>query len=196
MKPTEPPIKTYKILFIGDTSVGKTNLISRFVHNQFSDALLSTICVEQTWTKIPYNNKMVHFEFNDTASQEYLRSNIDSYYEEAECYVIVFDVTKRSTFHSLNNYFDSIRTKYNKQTTKVFLAGNKMDLSNKEISKEEALDYANQKGASIFFTSAKANTCIQDLFDAIYKQFLGNSYMSNKDIVNQANTQCDCCNIF
>lgn len=196
MAQTEALIKTYQILFIGDTSVGKTNLISRFVHNKFSNELVSTICVEQTWTKVEYKDSFVQFEFNDTASQEYLRSNIDSYYEEAECYVIVFDMTKRATFNSLNNYFDSIYIKFNKPKAKIILVGNKMDLSNKEIKKEEALDYAKQKKVPIYFTSAKANTCIKELFSSIYKAFISDYVIEKNEDFIKHESKCDCCIIY
>jgi small GTP-binding protein len=164
----------YKIVLIGNSNVGKTNLISRFSRDEFDIHSHSTIGIEFSTRTIRIQDKIVKAQIWDTAGQERFRSISKSYYRGSDGGFIVFDITNRESFENITKWYSEIIT-YSKPNVKIFLIGNKMDLENRRVvTKEEASEYARSYKMTYVETSAftpnNVNKIFIDLFTEIHDQ--------------------------
>lgn len=160
----------YKLILIGDSAVGKSNILSRFTSNKFNASSAATIGVEFT-TKtltVEVQGKMISTRLQcwDTAGQERYRSITSSYYRGAHGCLLVFDVTKRTSFEHCTEWLTELRNaSANSTACKVILVGNKVDLRHlREVTTEEATAFAQQQGLSYIETSASSGHGIDDAF--------------------------------
>ena len=125
-----------KLVLLGDSSVGKTNLLLRYAKNEFEESTKATIGMDFISLEIKIENKEVRVQFWDTAGQEKYKAITRTYYRIAHGIVMVYDITKRSSFERLQNWIDEIKT--NSQSDPIFLLiGNKKDLEeHREIPTE------------------------------------------------------------
>ena len=138
-----------KYIIIGDSSVGKSNILLRYVHNSFNPEFLTTIGVEFGAKNIEINKKIFKIQIWDTAGQENFRSITRAYYKNSVCALVVYDITNRSSFKSIF----------------IILVGNKNDLENeRQVSYEEGLEFAKNNNIVFFETSAKTGKNISELF--------------------------------
>lgn len=149
-------IKT-KAVFIGDSGVGKTSLFQRFESNEFHDEHVFT--VGGAYAKISVETKSgrtVDIGLWDTAGQERFRNIIPMYFQRADFVLVVYDVTSRDSFESLNEWITLAKEKA-PQTAKIIIVGNKLDLTEQRcIGKEECADIAEHVNAEFYIeTSAK-----------------------------------------
>jgi len=153
-----------KLLMIGDSNVGKTSILLRYVNNQFSSAFISTIGIDFQIKYIKVNNKNIKLQLWDTAGQERFRSITVTYFRGAQGAIITYDATDRSTFDNVKKWMDDI----NKQCAKnidVFLVANKIDLERyRVVSKEEGEELAKKYKISYFECSAKTGENIENLY--------------------------------
>jgi len=122
----------YKLVVVGDTSTGKTNLIQRYVNNKFSESSLPTIGVEfhSKNIKIQPNNgeeQNIQVQIWDTAGQERFRGIAGSYYRHSSGILLVYDITLRQSFDNLGKWLSEIK-KYAEQDAFIYVIGNKKDL--------------------------------------------------------------------
>ncbi|XP_037091858.1 ras-related protein Rab-43-like isoform X2 [Pollicipes pollicipes] len=154
----------FKVVLIGDCGVGKTCLVTRFKSGHFVERHASTIGVDFSMKTIVVDNKKVKLQIWDTAGQERFRTITQSYYRSAHGVIIVYDVTKRSSFTSVRRWMDEVR-RYTTPNVAVVLLGNKCDMEKDVRSEEtEALMDSYPEIFAFIETSAKENRKIDEPF--------------------------------
>ena len=163
-----------KVVLLGETGVGKTSIISRYVLNQFSDVVVSTTGASYATKiiEIDKDNK-IKFQIWDTAGQERFRSLAKIFYQNAAAVVLVYDITVRDTFEKLKEYWiEEIRNNAPSDII-IALAGNKCDNYEFEVvSRKEGQDLAKQIDAIYKQTSAMLSNGIEELFKSIEIKFV------------------------
>ena len=157
----------YKIILVGDSGVGKTCLLSMYVKGECGPTI-PTIAVEFCTKEIELaDNFKVKVQLWDTAGQERFKSLAMTYYRKAYGILLLFDVTKKSSFMSCKNYLEEVRINSDKRCV-IYLVGNKIDLVNeREISKEEAENFAKMEKIKYIETSAIKNVKVGDAFSSL-----------------------------
>ena len=154
----------FKYIIIGDSAVGKSNILLRYVHGKFNEEFQSTLGVEFEAKNVEINKKIIRIQIWDTAGQESFRSITRAYYKNSACAFIVYDITSRQSFSNIKSWLDDIQTQCPK-TIFLALVGNKTDLQdNREVSYDEGASFAEQNNMLFFETSAKTGENIEDLF--------------------------------
>jgi len=125
-----PAISKYKLVFLGDQSVGKTSLISRFMHDTFEQHRQATIGIDFFSKTMYLEDRTVRLQLWDTAGQERFRSLIPSYIRDSNVAVVCYDVTSKTSFESCNKWIDDVRAERG-QDVVIALVGNKSDLDEK-----------------------------------------------------------------
>jgi Ras-related protein Rab-2A len=154
-----------KYIVIGNSSVGKSNILLRYTHNQFNEEYQSTIGVEFGAKNINLNNKIYRIQIWDTAGQENFRSITRAYYKNSVCALVVYDITKRESFENVLSWIQDCRNQSPK-TIIMVLVGNKNDLENlREVSYDEGEEFAKNNNMIFFETSAKTGLNITKIFE-------------------------------
>ena len=136
----------FKILLIGNSSVGKSSLLLRFVDDAWSDIFVPTIGVDFKVRTLKINNNLIKFQIWDTAGQERFKNITANYYRGAHGILVLYDITDIDSFKNLNNWLMEIEKNANSNIVKI-LIGNKSDLSNmRKVSFQEGEDFAEEKG--------------------------------------------------
>lgn len=165
----------FKLVLLGESAVGKSSLVLRFVKDQFDDYRESTIgAAFLTQTIALDESTTVKFEIWDTAGQERYKSLAPMYYRNANCAVVVYDVTQASSLDKAKAWVKELQRQANENIV-IALAGNKLDLatppnSRRAIETSEAEAYAKEAGLLFFETSAKTAENVQELFSAIARK--------------------------
>jgi len=153
-----------KYIIIGDSAVGKSNILTQYVYEKFSEEFQSTLGVEFAAKNAVIDNKVYRIQIWDTAGAESFRSITRAYYKNSVCAFIVYDITKRETFENVQVWLDDIKNQC-PQTVLLVLVGNKLDLENeRQISYEEGESFAQKNNMYFFETSAKTGVNIENLF--------------------------------
>lgn len=170
-----------KIILVGDVSVGKTSVIERYINNNFKDDYTCTIQAEQK-TKIinEDSNTSIRMDIWDTAGQEKFRSLTRQYYRDSQGAIIVFDITKKKTFDSLQTWIDDIQD-YSDKDIPIIIVGNKSDLiDEREVSENNINEFLNDK-YTYFEVSAKYGNNIDLAFNKMKKLIMENRKMNNEE---------------
>ena len=167
----------YKIILVGDSGVGKTCLLSMYVKGECGPSI-PTIAVEFCTKEIELaENYKVKVQLWDTAGQERFKSLAMTYYRKAYGILLLFDVTKRSSFISCKNYLEEVRINSDKYCI-IYLVGNKIDLENqRQISYDEANIFAKKEKIKYIETSAIKNLRVGEVFSSL----LNNIYEIKKE---------------
>jgi len=161
--------KTYqfKLVLLGDSAVGKSSLVLRFVKKQFFEYQESTIGAAFLTQTVNVKDYVVKFEIWDTAGQERYHSLAPMYYRGAAAAIVVFDLTSRQSFVRAKAWVKELQRQGNSNIV-IALAGNKLDLSEKrQIDSDEAKAYSDENGIFYMETSAKTDHNVSALFEAI-----------------------------
>ena len=162
-----------KILLIGDTSVGKTALILKYIDKQFSENNMSTIGLEYKDKIIRIKEKKIKLQIWDTSGQERYRSITKSFYRNANALLFVFDVTNEISFNHIKDWL--IESENSGKDFKKILVGNKIDLKDKRIIDKERMEqFAKRKNMKCFEVSAKEGKNVDLIFKEITKLILNN----------------------
>ena len=152
----------YKIILVGDSGVGKTCLLSMYVKGECGPTI-PTIAVEFCTKEIELaDNYKVKVQLWDTAGQERFKSLAMTYYRKAYGILLLFDVTKRTSFISCKNYLEEVRMNSEKKCI-VYLIGNKIDLNERTVTKENAEELAQSLGMKYFDVSCKNNINVSEI---------------------------------
>jgi small GTP-binding protein len=158
-----------KFIIIGDSNVGKSNLLLQFTDNKFIDHHDLTIGVEFGMKHVEHNNTKYRILIWDTAGQEAFQSLTKNYYKDAIGCLLVFDITRKESFENIIKWKKRIEDNANKNTV-IILIGNKNDREeNRKVSKEEILKFANENNIVYFETSAKKNINVDESFMEIIR---------------------------
>ena len=163
----------YKILLLGETKVGKTSLIIRYVDNKFEEGGLSTLGVDMRNKYIQLEGKKIKLDIWDTAGEERFRSIAKNYFRIAHAIIFVCDLTSEETFKMLKFWMEDSKNNVD-PNVEIILAANKSDLIEKrEVSEKKLKDFSSKNNMQYFETSAKTGKGVEDLFNAlINKLFL------------------------
>ncbi|KAF3446066.1 hypothetical protein FNV43_RR11245 [Rhamnella rubrinervis] len=146
----------YKLVFLGDQSVGKTSIITRFMYDKFDNTYQATIGIDFLSKTMYLEDRTVRLQLWDTAGQERFRSLIPSYIRDSSVAVIVYDVASRQSFLNTSKWIEEVRTERGSDVI-IVLVGNKTDLVDKrQVSIEEAEAKSRELNVMFIETSAKA----------------------------------------
>ena len=155
-----------KVVFLGDTSVGKSCLAVRFVRNDFFEFQEPTIGAAFLSKTMTYNNKRYKFEIWDTAGQERYRSLAPMYYRGARAAVIVYDITHEDSFKGAKSWIRELKKKTS--NCLILLVGNKIDLIEKRrVNVDDVRNYARDNNIIYMESSAKTGTNVDQIFTNI-----------------------------
>ena len=148
--------KKYKIIWIGDSGVGKTCLLTKALKNFFDEALKSTLGFEYHNITININNKKILLQTWDTCGQESFKCIVNMFYKRAKLAILVYSIDNRKSFEGINFWLNELRINSSEQI-KLILIGNKTDLDDqREVSYEEGKNFSQLNGFNFFSeTSAK-----------------------------------------
>ncbi|MFX1465779.1 MAG: Rab family GTPase [Promethearchaeota archaeon] len=158
----------FKIIAIGDGTVGKTSIIRRYVHKEFDPKYVKTIGVAHALQRVFIGDDEVTLTIWDTGGQELFDCVRPQYYRGASGGLIIYDVTNKESFDHLDKWFNDINNQCG--GISLIVIGNKIDLeADRVISTEEGEQYAFQKGVKFFETSAKTGTNVIDVMEELAK---------------------------
>ena len=181
---TEKGIKTKnkkpipcKIILVGDSGVGKTSMIKRYL-NEFSKNISPTISTSYFNKLVIINDYKINFQIWDTVGQEQYRSLNSLFFKDAHICLMVYDITKESSFKSIKEYWHQAAVNNGLEGVIFGIAGNKNDLyMNEKVDKNEVKEFTNQISAIFQYTSAIENVCIDELFKELGDKFVNSSFM-------------------
>lgn len=157
----------FKIVLIGDSGVGKSNLLSRFTRNEFSLESKSTIGVEFATKSIQVDGKIIKAQVWDTAGQERYRAITSAYYRGAVGALLVYDIAKHVTYENVERWLKELRD-HADQNIVIMLVGNKSDLRHlRAVPVEEARAFAEKNSLSFIEASALDSTNVESAFQQI-----------------------------
>lgn len=153
-----------KYIIIGDSGVGKSNILLRYVHDTFNEDFKTTVGVEFGAKNIEINKKILRIQIWDTAGQENFRSITRAYYKSSVCACVVYDITNRSSFENIGAWLEDCR-KQTPKSVSLVLIGNKNDLQEeRQVSYEEGAEFAKNNDMIFLETSAKTGNNVNSVF--------------------------------
>ena len=159
-----------KVVVVGDSGVGKTNLIKRFITNTFTQNSKATVGVEFMSKSYRINQQVFKIEIWDTAGQERYKSITAAYYKGAKGALVVYDTTSKASFENIDKWMAEIKEKSTKEL-KIMIIGNKTDLKDeRQVEKETALQKASDLEAPIMETSALDGNNVKEAFYDLLKE--------------------------
>ncbi|KAK6341091.1 Ras- protein Rab-11A [Orbilia brochopaga] len=173
----------FKVVLIGDSGVGKSNLLSRFTRNEFNMDSKSTIGVEFATRSIQVDSKTIKAQIWDTAGQERYRAITSAYYRGAVGALLVYDISKHITYENVTRWLKELRDHADSNIV-IMLVGNKSDLRHlRAVTTDEAKAFAAENHLSFIETSAldasNVELAFQNILTEIYR------IVSSKVIIDQ-----------
>lgn len=183
MDSTEPDY-LLKIVLIGDTGVGKTNLLSRFSRDMFNPDSKSTIGVEFATKTLEIDGKTIKAQIWDTAGQERYRAITSAYYRGAIGALLLYDISASLTFNSLSRWLKELRENADSNMV-VMLVGNKCDLTEtRAVTTDEGVEFAKSEDLMFIETSARDSTNVQEAFTKLITEIVSRLAASDMDAEN------------
>ncbi|KAG8199014.1 hypothetical protein JTE90_001809 [Oedothorax gibbosus] len=164
------PTRVFKVVFVGDSGVGKTSILQRFCTDTFKSTFSATIGVDFQVKTIEVDGERIALQLWDTAGQERFRSMTHQYFRKADGIIVVYDVTSESTFRNVRNWMHNIKEGA-QEGVMVMLLGNKVDLcvyeTDRVVRTKDGTRLADEYESLFFETSAKTGDSISDAIDAL-----------------------------
>ncbi|XP_050364991.1 ras-related protein RABE1a-like [Argentina anserina] len=183
--PPAPHDHFMKLLLLGDSGVGKTNLLLRFSDKPFNTSFMTTIGIDFNVKTIELDGETVKLQIWDTAGQERFRTMTRCYYKAAKGVLLVYDITSESSFNHIRNWIGDMEEKHRPSVNmKKILVGNKadMDESKREVPKSKGQALADEYGIKFFETSAKTNMNVEEVFCALARDIRPELYNSSRSM--------------
>ena len=162
----------YKVLLLGDSTVGKTCFLLRYCDKTFQEAHLSTIGLDYRLKSMTLQSgKNIKLQVWDTAGQDRFRAITKNYYKGANGIILIYDVTNRQSYENVKNWITQIREEANPNVV-IYLAGNKIDVSEEEkvVKTEEGKKIAEEFNLPLYETSAKNGININRIFEELVEK--------------------------
>lgn len=182
-------MRKFKLVFLGEQSVGKTSLITRFMYDTFDGNYQATIGIDFLSKTMYLDDRTVRLQLWDTAGQERFRSLIPSYIRDSSVAIVVYDVTNRDSFKATSKWVEDVRAERGNEVV-IALVGNKTDISDKrEVSTEEGEQRAQEYNNVMFIeTSAKAGHNVKNLFKKIAQALPGMNEAAAEGVASHQST--------
>ena len=164
--------QTFKILTIGESNVGKTSILRRFVENKFSKIHLSTIGIDYRTKSLHVYGKDIKLKIWDTAGQERYHNITSQIYKGADGIMLVYDVTEETSFIKIKDWMEQIITNIGGDEISIVLLGNKCDVEERAITKERGQEMADSLKVFYYETSALNGMGINDAFEGLTKEIM------------------------
>lgn len=180
----------YKIVLVGDTSVGKTNIVSRYIKNSLPKNQNPTIGVEFATRVVSLQSgRTVKAQIWDTAGQERYHAIVSAHYRRAIGALLVYDITNARSFGNAQRWIEELKSKAEPDIV-IMLVGNKIDLALKnpelrQVSNEQAKKFAQVEGLMFVETSAITSTGVREAFENLLEEIYSNSVKKRKGSVDQ-----------
>ena len=163
---------TLKILIVGDSSVGKTNFINRFIENKFNNNYMTTSGIDLKTANLEIKNKNIRIQIWDTAGQEKYKAITKNLFLKVMGAIIIFDITNEKSFNNLNNWVQMIKEECGPHMT-IIIVGNKNDLiEQRKINEEEVIAYANKQKLDYIETSCKTGENVKKAVTILCEKIL------------------------
>ncbi len=193
----------FKLILIGNSGVGKSSILQRYIQKVFNESYSSTIGVDFFMKSINIGDKSIKLQLWDTAGTEKFRSITTGYYRGADAAFVVFDLSSKTSFNSLNEWIESYYKFSNPDVEKnVILIGNKCDLvDEREVTNEEIEKFIKDNDIHYFETSAKEGKNIDESFhfiaERLIKQYENkeNELVKRTDVIKSENLKENVTNI-
>ena len=174
-----------KVVLLGDSGVGKTCIISRYISGSFDSNSASTNGASYASKKVEYKdiNKTLILDIWDTAGQEKYKSLTKFFYKDAAVAILVYDISLKQSFENVKNYWYQQMQENGDKNMVLGIAGNKCDLYEEEaVPEAEAREFASSIGAIFGLTSAQNNTGINELFQDAGKKYLDPNFQQKLEV--------------
>lgn len=180
------PLKKFKLVFLGEQSVGKTSLITRFMYDSFDNMYQATIGIDFLSKTMYLEDRTVRLQLWDTAGQERFRSLIPSYIRDSSVAVVVYDISNAKSFQNTRKWIEDVRAERGNDVI-IVLVGNKTDLNDKrQVTTQQGEDEAKKFNLMFVETSAKVGHNVKNLFKRIALALPG---MEGTEAAQQATSQ-------
>ena len=178
--------ESIKVTLLGNSGVGKTCIIKRYLDDEFSLEEQVTFSANFSQKEVTIGDKTVILDIWDTAGQEQYRSMGRNFYKDSYIVCLVYDITNKNSFEDLKNIWYNELITYGEKYTVTAVVGNKSDcFENEEVKDEEASNYAKSIKANYFMVSAKEGINIDSMFKTLAASYLGPEFSAKiKEIIN------------
>ena len=179
-----------KVVLVGDTGVGKTSIIERYINDKYDENQKTTLVSSYTFKKIDIKkyNKSVSLDIWDTAGQEVYRSLSKNFYLNASIGILVYDISRKASFESIRDYWHEQLKTFGEEKMVFDIVGNKTDLFQKEeVPENEARNFAKSINAGFHLVSCKDCVGIKDLFEDCGRKYLEDNDLTKEDSNNKKN---------
>lgn len=174
--------KTFKVILVGDTNVGKTSIIRRYTKGQFLKNSLTTVANSFSNKIININDQNINLQIWDTAGQERYRAISEIFFKNTDAIIFVYDITSKISFDEISNFWYNYTLKDQSSDVISALAANKVDLFDKEkVNEDEGRNFAEEKNLIFYLTSAKNGTGIDNLFKDIATRLCERKVLKKKE---------------
>lgn len=180
------PLRKFKLVFLGEQSVGKTSLITRFMYDSFDNTYQATIGIDFLSKTMYLEDRTVRLQLWDTAGQERFRSLIPSYIRDSSVAVVVYDITNTNSFQQTNKWIEDVKAERGNDVI-IMLVGNKTDLAEKrQVATESGEAKSKELGVMFIETSAKAGHNVKQLFRRVASALPGmdSAPEQDKDLID------------
>lgn len=167
----------FKVIIIGDSSVGKSCMLSRFTDNSFDKSYISTIGVDFKVKVVNVGGTQVKLQIWDTAGQERFRNIVNSYYRGAHIVLLTFDLSSYKSFVNIDNWYSEAKSLTLDDNIKIIMVGCKDDLVH-EVSDEEIQQKASRLNIPFCACSALKSEGVNEVFDTVIKSMIDIEYKS------------------
>ena len=189
-----------QLLIIGNSIVGKTSILTKYTLKTYNENYLATVGLDFFTKDETIDNKLIRVKIWDTAGQERYKAITKCFFQRAQGIMIVYDVTNKKSFDDLKFWVESInlQSKLTEdiENMPIILIGNKIDIPNRVISKDTALNYAKEHNFDYYETSAKTgegvDTAIKDLVKKVIS-FIDKKNTRDNLKLNQGDKKSKCC---
>ena len=160
----------FKVVLVGDSFVGKTNIMSKYLKNEFHEDSKATVGVEFGSKQFNVEGHSIKAQIWDTAGQERYKAITSAYYKGAKGAFIVYDITRKNSFESIDKWINDVTAVADKKIT-IVLIGNKSDLEDqRQVTKEQGEDKASKLEVGFFETSAFSGENLDKAFEIMMKE--------------------------
>ena len=163
----------FKILLLGDATVGKTSLIQRYINDEYSQTYITTIGIDKSRKTLNVNNVQVKLEIWDTAGQEKFRAINKQFYKGTDCVILTFDLNNKKSIININYWIGQLYQENKIENLGIVLVGTKKDLlndgNNDKVEKSEIDDAIERYKIKYFETSSKTGENVKEVFNYLIR---------------------------